>query len=271
MMDYERHDSTLASRLELLDKAADTQLSRELMQLHKKKCITCQEDRLACTVRPACKDRNFLNMLIDLGVEVKDLPSFCYSVYLDQVKRYILEKRTREMVDRRVPIRDFLSALNMSSIRQFTTRFSKIWARFSTVREGNLLLVTGDDMFFHFDFARDTVVLNPNHIPIRDFQALRLYVSLFSEYYNLKCQLIDETTNWWILAVEVKNKEAKKQLESLKSLVAHRIELLSLKTSDGGIRLQVEIITDDHRSPPEVGDLRKVFGLAAGQTQTGNV
>jgi hypothetical protein len=270
MMDYESHDSTLASRVKLLDKAADTQLSKELMQLHKKKCTACQEDRLACTVRPACKERNFLNMLIDLGVDVKDLPSFCYSVYLDQVKRYILEKRTREMVDRRVPVRDFLSALNMSSIRQFTTRFSKIWAGFSTVREGNLLLVTGDDMVFHFDLARDIVILNPDHVPIRDFQTFRLYVSLLSEYHKLNCNISDETTNWWILSIEATNNDARKHLESLKSSIADRVEAFTLKTSNEGNRIQVEIVIDEHSAAPEVGDLKRIFGLASGHVSTGN-
>lgn len=270
-MDYEKHDSALASRVQLLDKAADTQLARELMQLHKKKCTACQEDRLACTVRPACKDRNFLNMLIDLGVDIKDLPSFCYSVSLDQVKRYILEKKTREMVDRRVPIRDFLSALNMSSIRQFTTRFSKIWAGFTTEREGNLLLVAGDDMLYHFDLARDIAVLNPDRIPIRDLHVFRLYVSLFSEYYKLNYKLSDQTTNWWILDIEVKNNDVGRHLELLKSQVADRIESLSEKTSNEGVHLRVEIIIDEQRPAPGVGDLKRVFGLASGHVQSANV
>jgi hypothetical protein len=175
------------------------------------------------------------------------------------------------MVDRRVPIRDFLSALNMSSIRQFTTRFSKIWAGFSTAREGNLLLVTGDDMVFHFDIARDIVILNPDHIQVRDIQAFRLYVSLFSDYYKVKCKLSDETANWWVLSVEMKNSGARKGLDSLRTQLANRVESLSIKTSNEGIRLQLEIVIDEHSPPPEVGDLKKMFGLASGQTQTGNI
>jgi hypothetical protein len=271
MMDYEKHDSTLASRTQLLDKAADTQLAKELLQLHKKKCTACQEDRLACTVRPACKDRNFLVVLIELGVDVKDFPAFCYSQYLDQIKRHILEKKTREMVDRRIPIRDFLSSLNMSSIRQFTTRFSKIWTGFSSARDGNLLLVTGEDMLFHFDFAHDVVILNPIHIAIRDFQTFKLYVTLFSEYYKIKSEVIDETSNWWHLALEAANTDARKQLESLKPLFSDRIESLSVKTSNDGVQLQMDMIIDEHRPAPEVGDLKKVFGLASGKTQTGTV
>jgi hypothetical protein len=153
----------------------------------------------------------------------------------------------------------------MSSIRQFTTRFSKIWTGFSSARDGNLLLVTGEDMLFHFDFARDIVILNPNHVAVRDFQTFKLYVTLFSEYYKINSEAMDETSNWWHLAIEAANNDVRRQLESLKLLLSNRIESLSVKTSNDGVQLQMDMVIDAHRPAPEVGDLKKVFGLASGK------
>jgi hypothetical protein len=262
-MDYEKHDNALASRMRLLDKAADTQLARELMQLHKKKCTECQEDRLGCTVRPACKDRNFLIMLIELGVEPPDLPSFCYSQYLDQVKRFIIERKGRDMIDRKIPIKDLLSVLNMGSIRQFTTRFSKIWSRSSTVREDNVMIVIGDELLFHFDFARGIVTLNPDHFAIGDFHLLKLYMNLLSEHNGLTSRVSDTTRNWWVMSLDMLGERSEDELQSLSLLLDNRIESMNVSSSNGGVSLQIEIIEDGHVPHFEVGDLKRVFAFAS--------
>ncbi|MEM3587317.1 MAG: hypothetical protein QXO71_08370, partial [Candidatus Jordarchaeaceae archaeon] len=41
-------------------------------------CERCMSNRMMCTLRPECKNRTFLNLLIKFGVDVEDLPSFCY-------------------------------------------------------------------------------------------------------------------------------------------------------------------------------------------------
>jgi hypothetical protein len=114
-MDIKKHKDEFAIRMKLLDAAADNQLAKELIELHEKKCIACQEDRLSCTVRPACQNRNYLNALIEIGVTPQDLPSFCYSQYLEQIRRFIIDKKGRGMIDRRIPIKDLLSTLGVSS------------------------------------------------------------------------------------------------------------------------------------------------------------
>ncbi|MFW9769390.1 MAG: hypothetical protein ACFFEM_11265, partial [Candidatus Thorarchaeota archaeon] len=174
-MELKKHKEELSTRLSLLDAAADNQLAKELIELHEEKCTACQEDRLSCTVRPRCMNRNFLNALIEIGVSPQDLPSFCYSQYLEQIRRYILDKKGRGMDDRRIPIRDLLSTLSVSSIRQFSTKFKKIWKNYSSVNENDIMLIAGDGLLFRFDFSRGIVTLNPTQNEIDNYDVFRLY------------------------------------------------------------------------------------------------
>ena len=111
-MKIKKYDEDLAQRIELLDSKADRQLAKEIIELYETKCKECQEDRLGCTVRPSCKDRNFLNLLIEIGVNPADLPEFCYIQYMEQIKRFILEKKGRTLEDRRIPIRIYFLLSN---------------------------------------------------------------------------------------------------------------------------------------------------------------
>ncbi len=260
-MDLKKHFKEFAERLYLLDDGADDQLSTELIELHEVKCSKCQEDRLSCTVRPACKDRNFLNMLIELGVEPQNLPSFCYSQYLEQIRRFILEKKGRGMVDRRIPIKDLLSTLRVSSIRQFTTRFSKIWTKTTSAKSNNVKLVAGDELRFHFDFARGVVILNPVHQIIKDYEVFELYVSLLSDFYELTSQVTDVTLDWWVVEFTFEDVTPAKAKRRLQERISERFESLNIRESETGVEVQVEVITDGVGDPIEVGDIQKLFRL----------
>jgi hypothetical protein len=160
-MELKKHTNQFSERIHLLDEAADRQLAKELIQMHEKKCTACQDDRLRCATNPACKDRNFLNTLIEIGVEAEDLPAYCYSLNIGQIRRFILERKGRVVQNRRLPIKDLLQALSVSSIRHFTTKFKKVWSNFSQAQENDVLLVAGDNLLFRFDFHRGIVTVNP--------------------------------------------------------------------------------------------------------------
>ena len=152
VMELKKHTNRFSKRIQLLDETADKQLAKEMIQMHEKKCIACQDDRLRCATNPACKDRNFLNTLIEIGVEPEDLPAYCYSLNIGQIRRYILERKGRVINNRRLPIKDLLQALSVSSIRHFTTKFKKDWDNFSQAQENDVMLVAGDNLLFRFDF-----------------------------------------------------------------------------------------------------------------------
>ncbi len=252
----------MARRVKLLDKNADVQLVRELFELHEDKCESCQNDRLNCTVRPYCKNRNFLNMLIEIGVNPQDLPSYCYEQYLIQVRRFIKDKKGRNMDDRRIPLKDLLAALKMSSIRQFLTYFGKQWKKMVRLREGNTLLIAGDDMIFHVDFSRGIIGLNPWHHEFRDLDLFSLYVRLFSKYYDINAELFDATLNWWILSIDLGSASSESANKILSSDLDKVFDALHLVAGKDSTILQVELVIEDGSSSATVGDLRDLFTLA---------
>jgi len=258
-MELKKHKNEFATRISLLDVAADNQLAKELIELHEKKCSACQEDRLSCAVRPRCNNRNFLNALIEIGVKPRDLPNFCYSQYLEQIRRFILEKKGRGMMDRRIPIKDLLSTLNASSIRHFSAKFKKLWKNFASVNEHNVLLIAGDGFLFRFDFARGIVTLNPIHDRIDNFDVFRLYCELFSTFYKLKTSVTDLTLNWWLLAFDVTGKNPVDIKSVLKSESAKTFDTIYTNKVDDSTKIQAEVIVDGESSLIEAGQLRNLF------------
>ncbi len=258
-MELKKHSKELSERLNLLNPSADAELARELIELHEEKCRVCQDDRLGCTLRPACKNRNFLNVLIDLGVDPQDLPSFCYSQYLEQIRRFVLEDKGTNMDDRHMPIHGLLSALRMSSIRQFTSRLRKIRKKMSVVRKHDLLLVALDDLLFHFDFGRGIVTMNPVHKSIESFETLSMYVELFSQHYGVTADAKDFTQDWWGVLVIVPGVKTGAIRRVLKESVSQSFESVSVSSTDEGVEVLLEIVGDGTRVPVEVGDIRQVF------------
>ena len=258
-MELKKHKNELATRISLLDVAADNQLAKELIELHEGKCIACQEDRLSCAVRPRCMNRNFLNALIEIGVKPHDLPSFCYSQYLEQIRRFILEKKGRGMKNRRIPIKDLLSTLNVNSIRHFSTKFKKIWKNFSSVNENDVLLIAGDGLLFRFDFTRGIVTLNPIHDRIDNFDVFRLYCNLFSAYYKLKSSVTDLTLNWWLLTIDVAGKDPANVRSILKIESAKAFDTIYTDEVDDSTKIRAEVIVDGESSLIKAGQLRDLF------------
>ncbi len=269
-MKLKKHNTDLATRMDLLDVTADNQLAKELMGLHENKCRACQEDRLSCTVRPSCKDRNFLNMLIELGVEPEDLPSFCYSQYLNHVQRFITERKGRRMIDRRLPIKDFLSALRVSSIRHFTTKFKRTWSKSASIQRKNVMLLAGDGLLFHFDFARGIVVMNPVHIKISRLEVFKLYADLFSKYYDLKSEVKDVTLNWWILSIAVDVEGTVESTTPVKSKLSGCFDALNVETSENIVNIHAEVIFDENRKPLFVDDIEKAF-IVSSKLRSGKI
>lgn len=262
-MNIKKHKESLVNRMRLLDDKADEQLVNEFIELYEERCSECQEDRLGCTVRPACHNRNFLNMLIELGAEPEDLPSFCYGQYLEQIKRFILERKGREMKDRRVPTKDFLSTLRVGSIKHFLSRFRKIWTETSSVQEGNLQLISGDDLLFHFDFSRGIVVVNPWHQPIDSYLTFKLYSELLSSQYKINSEANYLTRNWWTLSMNLGDAKAAKESTLLEMDVLQRYEALHLDAVDGSVQIEAEIIANGKDAKFEVRDLLQLYQSAA--------
>jgi hypothetical protein len=200
-------------------------------------------------------------MLIEIGIEPQDLPEFCYNQYLDQIRRFILEKKGRGMVDRRIPIKDLLSTLQISSIKQFTTRYTKEWEQSAIAKDNNQMLVAGDELRFYFDFTRGQVVLNPIHMAIKDFELTRLYVTLLGELYGLKSSIDDITLKWWVITISTNHLPEAKARRSLKDRLSKDFEAIIVEENEEGLEIQVEIIIDDSKDPLTAGNLEQLFRL----------
>ncbi|MDF1538386.1 MAG: hypothetical protein P1Q69_05745 [Candidatus Thorarchaeota archaeon] len=263
-MELQKHNDDLAKHIALLDLPSDSQLAKELMSLHEAKCKACQEDRLSCTVRPACKNRNFLNMLVELGVEPQDLPSFCYSVYQDQLSRYILDRKGRGVADKRLLIKDLLSKLKVSSIRHFNSRFKEEWKNFASVSDNNHMLVAGDDLLFHFDFVRGVVILNPSNHTITSYDVFRLFVEVLSESMRIKAEAKDITTNWWELHFNVINKKLDpEKIGSFKEKVRGPFRSPQASITNDGVDFRTDLVVDGTSNPIIVKNLIDIFKLVA--------
>ncbi|MHA1135474.1 MAG: hypothetical protein ACTSSE_03225 [Candidatus Thorarchaeota archaeon] len=241
-MELEKHTNRFSKRIHLLDETADKQLAKELIRMHEKKCTACQDDRLRCATNPACKNRNFLNTLIEIGVEAEDLPAYCYSLNIGQIRRYILERKGRVVKNRRLPIKDLLQTLSVSSIRHFTTKFKKVWSNFSQAQENDVMLVAGNDLLFRFDFHRGIVTVNPTMDEIDTFAVFKLYCKLFSAIYELQSTVNDITSNWWVVSIEVKDADVNALRGLQRSKVANAFESIYSKEVDDKIHLEVEIV-----------------------------
>ncbi|MCK5150803.1 MAG: hypothetical protein KAQ65_03140 [Candidatus Thorarchaeota archaeon] len=263
-MEYQKHNVELAERIRLLNIPADSQLAKELMKLHEAKCTACQEDRLSCTVRPACKNRNFLNMLIELDVEPQDLPSFCYSVYLEQLRRHIIDRKGRGIIDKRLLIKDLLSTLKVSSIRHFNSKFRKVWKNYFSASSKNQMLVAGDGLLFHFDFARGIVIINPTKQRVMNFDVFKLFIEVLSSSKKVNAEAIDITLNWWELKFKLKTTLELEKVSSIKDKLPKSFHSSQIVTTNEAIEIRVEIVVDNSESPIMVSDLVDSFKLASG-------
>lgn len=258
-MELIRHNREFAQKLRLLNGTANLQLAKELMELHQLKCQKCQESRLQCAIRPACKNRNFLNALIELGVENQDLPQYCFQQYCDKIRRYLLDKKGSRLLDRYIHIKDLLSALNVSSIRQFNTNFKKKWSPYVMIRRHNIMLVAADEFIFHFDFTRGIVVLNPSEVGISRFGVFELYVEVLSKYYNLDASVKAHTLNWWSIHYSIPVKIPESIKKSLYDFLSTNFESFQIYTKDDNISIEVEIILDNENPLIPVRNLIMLF------------
>ncbi|MFW9918228.1 MAG: hypothetical protein ACFFED_01400 [Candidatus Thorarchaeota archaeon] len=258
-MELKKHDDEMAKRVEFLDYPSDRQLARELMELHETKCRACQEDRLSCTVRPACKNRNFLNTLIELGVETQDLPEFCYSVYMDQLRRYILEGKGRGMNDRRLPIKDLMATLKVSSIRHFNTKFKTEWKNYVAVNSKDQMIVAGDKLVFHFDFTRGIVIINPENEQLTRFDLVHQYAEVYSQFMNVPVEVKTITSNWWEIRFSIKGNPESDKIKELLDSIPSTIANHEFVASKGSSELILEIISDSKNNPLLVSELQELF------------
>ncbi len=89
-------------------------IAREFLTLMKQKCEKCMRYRTECALNPHCKDRRYINILVDLQVNPDDLPSFCYLQHLRSVENFLKGKPNLfDPVDAKIYLKDFLNMIGV--------------------------------------------------------------------------------------------------------------------------------------------------------------
>ncbi|TFH07850.1 MAG: hypothetical protein E4H14_07615 [Candidatus Thorarchaeota archaeon] len=171
----------------------------------------------------------------------------------------LCERKGRVSADRRLPIKDLLQTLSVSSIRHFTTKFKKVWSNFSQAQNNDVMLVAGDSLLFRFDFHRGIVTVNPSMDPIDSFDVFKLYCELFSGIYNITSTVKDATSNWWVLSITLEEEDAVGIRNLQKSKLASAFESISSSEVDGKFHLDVEVVQSKGLDYLLVEQLQELF------------
>ncbi|TFF99758.1 MAG: hypothetical protein EU541_04120 [Promethearchaeota archaeon] len=80
--------------LQFLNNPVNERFNSEMLELLIKEidqlCFKqCQVDRITCTLNPMCTRRFLLNLRIKKGLDLEELPKFCYSVQKGVIERYL--------------------------------------------------------------------------------------------------------------------------------------------------------------------------------------
>ena len=198
--------------IKFLDNESETKFKTELLNLLNKRINTlcfdeCERDRIVCTLTPLCSRRFLLKMRIKNGLNIEDLPQFCYSVHKGVIER---EFRNKTVIyrpfDTFLYLIDFLDVFFHGDYRKLNKFISfdnwedvqKIFDdRINNRNENFKYLLTKDYFIFKFEdkihvmFIKDKFVLcnaNREHISSLDllFGICKLCAEQFFPEINLK-------------------------------------------------------------------------------------
>ncbi len=89
-------------------------------------CQICEEDRMICVLSPMCPRRILLKVRIQSGAIKDDLPKFCYSQAVNNLKRYMKKLTTLyRPLDELVYNKDFIDIMFPKLYDRFLSYFNK--------------------------------------------------------------------------------------------------------------------------------------------------
>ncbi|MEM2146195.1 MAG: hypothetical protein QW279_12590 [Candidatus Jordarchaeaceae archaeon] len=188
-------------------------------------CERCMSNRMMCTLRPECSNRIFLNLLIKFGVDVKDLPSFCYEQQVNRINMFLEGSAKTKIVDAALPIREFIKILTGGVGEKFTNilqsgnieKLSKqLFNELKRVTPevlisvGNdYILALVDDGLYYFDLSNEIVIINPQEESIKSKDILSGLIDIYKERYKIALELREEFEGLWYLDIFIPVKNPK--------------------------------------------------------------
>jgi hypothetical protein len=132
-------------------------------------CEVCEEDRMICVLSPMCPRRILLKVRIQSGASKDDLPKFCYSQAVNNLRRYMKKLTTLyKPVDELVYNKDFIDIM-----------FPKLYDKFVS--------------YFNIDVDRIHHLIENSKVPAEKFDIYNLDNQIFRKIINQN-KLIREGT-----------------------------------------------------------------------------
>jgi len=201
-LDYARYSLDFASRVCFLNRTDDNGIMQEMLKLVETKCAQCQSDRLTCSIKPDCENRNLLNMMIDIGMKHEHLPKYCYSQHMTEIKAFI-DGHGMSVNDKRIYIKDLFKLVKVRSMREFINFAKNKWDDYFMVRKAKYLLISANDLLIEFNFIKGIAIVNPTNSVISTIDQFELYLESFKKIYAIDYVLSYPIRNWGILKFEI--------------------------------------------------------------------
>ncbi len=93
-MTFKEEDLTNYISKAIVPKEAMIKLNELLFKELNEYCGICEDDRMVCVLSPMCPKRILIKVRIQSGANLDDLPKFCYSQAVNNIKRYLNKNTT---------------------------------------------------------------------------------------------------------------------------------------------------------------------------------
>ncbi len=257
-------DSFVKSLLEGDTEANVDYLADTLLEFMEQECERCMSNRMMCALRPACQNRKFLNILLRFGVDVKDLPSFCYEQQISNVNTYLEGSSKTKIVDVVLPIKEFLNILSgggerlMGPLREGNVEklskelfieLKRATPDVLTSVGGDYILDLVDDGLYYFDLPCEIVIINPRDTIIKSKEIISDLIDIYRERYKLDLELREEFEGLLYLDIFIplENSQNKEEIEGVLKDYEQKFlrytDYISNYFSDNKLSLVLEIKT----------------------------
>ncbi|MFX1598874.1 MAG: hypothetical protein ACFFC5_07395 [Promethearchaeota archaeon] len=208
-------------------------------------CVECESDRIKCAFKPICgATRPFLNVMIDLGMSLNDLPQYCLQQRTNLIKRYLHGKiKYLSIKDAKIPLKLLLEIIPKARSLplfvpknpkelvdvlkdEFKRNFEEVTItpdegdeKYSPNVSEKMMFASVDGKILYLNLENGTATINPLSDPIDSEPKLKLLIRHLAKVSNLDVDIIEEMYGFWYLSFLLKDKctgLAKEMIDSLK-------------------------------------------------------
>jgi len=257
-------------------------ISNEFLSLMRQKCFNCNKNRVECAFQPHCENRKFLNIMIHIKMNLNDIPSFCYSQQLRNIKDFLNGKAYLiEPVDYKVFLQDFIEILDIKLksksvdynflkneiIKNISILKGKVYSVDRKMKNSRYFMFLADSIIYQIDFEQEVVTINLNEKIVETEEELSEIINLYSQYFNIDVEIVEEMVGWWYLKIALPSKRLKSEniLVEYKEKIQEISEFANFFPENGTIIFLIDLKTPKNLKWKnlkfKVSDLFNIFKL----------